>query len=62
MNITEIIPSELLGFCDIKTGECGVAETETETPPARETDDTSHSPEVPDDRQPSRRPRVRRDS
>jgi hypothetical protein len=61
MNITEIIPSELYGFCDIKTGECVVAETETETPPGRETDDTSHSPEVPDDRQPSRRPSVRRD-
>ena len=60
MNITEIIPSEPSGFCDIKTGECVVAETET--PPGTETDDTSHSPGVPEDRQPSRRPRVRRDS
>ena len=29
MNITETISSDLTGFCDIKTGECVIAETET---------------------------------
>jgi hypothetical protein len=29
MNITEIIPGELSGYCDIETGECTTTETGT---------------------------------
>jgi hypothetical protein len=27
MNITEIIPTEISGYCDVETGECITAET-----------------------------------
>lgn len=29
MNITEIIPTEISGYCDAETGECITAETGT---------------------------------
>jgi hypothetical protein len=54
MNILEIMPTELSGFCDVATGECIVVATDTDTDTATAhgptTDDTSQPPEVPDDR------------
>jgi hypothetical protein len=50
MNITEVIPTELTGFCDVATGECIVAGTDTETPHGSAIEDTSQRPEVPDNR------------
>lgn len=29
INITEIIPAELSGYCDVETGECIITETGT---------------------------------
>jgi hypothetical protein len=50
MNIPEIMPTELSGFCDVATGECVVADTDTATAHGPATDDTSQRPEDPDDR------------
>jgi hypothetical protein len=52
MNIPEIMPAELSGFCDVATGECIVADTDTDAATAGGSaiDDTSQPPEVPDDR------------
>lgn len=45
MNITQIVASELSGFCDVATGECIVAEPET--PPDAKTDTTSNNRDAP---------------
>jgi hypothetical protein len=52
MNIPEIMPTELSGFCDVTTGECIVVDTDTDaaTTGGSATDDPSQPPEVPDDR------------
>jgi hypothetical protein len=54
MNIPEIMPTELSGFCDVATGECVLVDTDTDTDTATAggsaTDGTSQPPEVPDDR------------
>jgi hypothetical protein len=54
MNIPEIMPTELSGFCDVATGECTVVDTgadaDAATAGCSATDDTSQSREVPDDR------------
>jgi hypothetical protein len=48
MNIPEIMPTKLSGFCDVATGEC--IDTDTPTAGDSATDDTAQPPEVPDDR------------
>jgi hypothetical protein len=54
MNIPEVMPTELSGFCDVATGECIVVDTDTHanaaTASGSAADDTSQPPEVPDDR------------
>jgi hypothetical protein len=52
MNIPEIMPSELSGFCDVATGECIVVDADTDAASAHgpATEDSSQPPEVPDDR------------
>jgi hypothetical protein len=52
MNIPEIMPTELSGFCDVATGECIVIDIDMDIDTAHglATDNTSHRPEVPDDR------------
>jgi hypothetical protein len=52
MNIPEIMPTELSGFCDVATGECIIVDTDTDTATAggSATDDTPQPPEVLDDR------------
>jgi hypothetical protein len=51
MNIPEVMPTELSGYCDVATGECIVTDTDTDAATAHgpATDDTSQPPEVPDD-------------
>jgi hypothetical protein len=58
MNIPEIMPTELSGFCDVATGECIVVDTDTDaaTDGGSATDGTSQPPEVPDD-QPAHPPK-----
>jgi hypothetical protein len=41
MNITEIIPAELSGYCDIETGEC--VSTETRNPHGTTTENVAHT-------------------
>lgn len=41
MKITEIIPTELSGYCDIETGECITGETGT--PHDTATEDVAHT-------------------
>lgn len=41
MNITEIIPTELSGYCDVETGEC--ITTETGTPHGTTTESVAHT-------------------
>ena len=41
MNITEIIPTELSGYCDVQTGECITAETDT--PHSTTTENVAHA-------------------
>jgi len=48
VKITEIIPAELSGFCDIATGEC--VDADTETPDGTATEDNSQRPEVLENR------------
>jgi hypothetical protein len=50
MNITEIMPTKLSGFCDVATGECIDTDTDTATAGGSVADDTPQPPEVPDDR------------
>jgi hypothetical protein len=48
VNITEIIPAEISGYCDAETGECITTETGTPTENAAHTDDdTSTMPDEP---------------
>jgi hypothetical protein len=47
MNITQITPTELSGYCDVATGECIVADTDTETPHGSATEESSQLPDVP---------------
>jgi hypothetical protein len=53
MNVPEIMPTELSGFCDVATGECIVVDTDTDTDAATAggstIDDTSQPPQVPND-------------
>lgn len=41
MNITEIISTELSGYCDVQTGECITAETGT--PHSTATENVAHT-------------------
>ena len=41
MNIPEVMPTELSGFCDVATGECIVIQTDTDTA-------TTHGPATDD--------------
>lgn len=41
MKITEIIPTELSGYCDVETGEC--ITTETGIPYATTTENVAHT-------------------
>ncbi|WP_211841721.1 hypothetical protein [Rudaeicoccus suwonensis] len=41
INITEIIPAELSGYCDVETGEC--ITTETGTPDGTTTEKDAHA-------------------
>jgi hypothetical protein len=41
MNITEIIPTEISGYCDVETGECITAETGT--PHGTPTENAAHT-------------------
>jgi hypothetical protein len=50
MNIPEIMPTELSGFCDVATGECIVVDADTDTAHGPANGDTSQPPEVPEDR------------
>ncbi|MCL2393483.1 MAG: hypothetical protein FWC87_02250 [Acidimicrobiaceae bacterium] len=48
MNIPEVMPTELSGFCDVATGECIVVDADIDTEGATEV--TSQPPEIPNDR------------
>ena len=41
MNITEIIPTEISGYCDVETGEC--ITTETGTPRGTPAENVAHT-------------------
>ena len=49
MNITEIIPTELSGYCDVETGECIVVDAAPQAD-ADSPDGTSARPGEPDNR------------
>jgi hypothetical protein len=51
VNIPEIMPTELSGFCDVATGDCVVIDTDTDAATAHgsATDDTAQPLAVPDD-------------
>ena len=58
MNITEIIPAEISGYCDAETGECVTAETGT--PHGTPTENVAHTDDKIStmlDDYPSERPR-----
>lgn len=44
MNITQIIPTELAGFCDVATGECIVPDPPAGTDTSRTTSAPADSP------------------
>ncbi|MGH2936603.1 MAG: hypothetical protein ACRDPE_00600 [Solirubrobacterales bacterium] len=49
MNITQIVPTELSGFCDVATGECIVVDPTADAgPDADNPHGTSVRPEEPD--------------
>jgi hypothetical protein len=41
MNIPQIMPTELSGYCDVATGECNVIDTDTAGAHGPATEDTS---------------------